>query len=205
MPSIVSTVYKALHTNVYLLQSKWQKWETTFNIQIWPNEFLRLFNYVWLVTKNSKLRSFQYKLLNHAVVTNIKLKLWNIVESDCCTLCNRDLETVTHLLVHCSKIQALWETIKNWCIQIEPEVDFSEKNIVFGTVSKNPKSTVNVIVLITKYYIYKSRCLNTKPQAIELKEYILWHHKMELLGAKVKGTFQKCESKWLPIITVIKY
>lgn len=100
MPSIVSTVYRSLHTNVYLLENKWQKWEIWLNIEIWPNDFLKWVNAIWSITYNSKLRTFQYRLLNHAIVTNVNLKLWKIVQFDSCTFCKNEAETIIHLFIN---------------------------------------------------------------------------------------------------------
>ena len=50
-----------------------------------------------------KLRSFQYRLLQRALITNVQLKRWKIIDSDNCTFCGMEKETVQHLLAYCQK------------------------------------------------------------------------------------------------------
>lgn len=204
--SIVSLAYKSFHTNVYLADAKRDKWCVILNISIWPNEFLKLVGRIWMITNYGKLRSFQYRLFMHAIITNVHLKIWKIIDNDFCTFCKSERESILHLLCDCPCVKHLWKTIENWCNRIEPySCTFSKETIIFNSISNNPKSVVNTIVLIAKYYIYKSRCFNNKPNVIALREEILWHHKMELLGARVKHKVGVCEEKWLNALTILKY
>lgn len=204
--SIVSAVYKSFHTHVYLLQNKWQKWETIFQVEIWPVDFLKVVNSLWNISRNSKLRSFQCRLLTSAVITNVQLKQWRIVESDLCSFCKTKKETIVHLLCECHCTGSIWQLIQHWCKLMNIiDVEFSHQKIIFNNVSPVSNSVINTIVLIAKFYIYRTRCFREEPNAIEFKKYLLWHHKMELIGAKVAKRSQKHHDKWQNAITVIKY
>lgn len=100
----------------------------------------------------------------------------------------------------------IWQQVKKWCEEIKNQtLDFADSRIMFNTISKEPKNIINMIVLITKHYIYRTKCMEQVLNVFQLKECILWHYKMELLGAKINGKQGKCEAKWLKAITVIKY
>ena len=60
----------------------------------------------------AKFRSFQYRVLQRALVTNIELKKWQIKESDLCTNCGEFRETISHLLVECEYSKELWDKVK---------------------------------------------------------------------------------------------
>ena len=59
-------------------------------------------------------RSFQYRLLQRGLVTNIQLKKWNISETDKCYFCHQTIETITHLLYECKKVQEIWTKVFQW-------------------------------------------------------------------------------------------
>lgn len=202
---LVRISYKALHTHLFLPDQKRNKWERILRIEIWPDEFSKNVKKLWLTTNYSKLRSFQYKLFMHAIVTNVQLKLWNIIESEMCTFCKVQPEDIVHLFCECTYVKNLISQVKEWCDMIDPTVVFSNQNILFNTVHSNPRHVINTIILIMKYYIYSSRCLQKSLSISHLKETILYHNKMEYLGAIVNNKRDKCTQKWEHAITVIKY
>ena len=57
------------------------------------------------ITNYMKLRPFQYRLLNKAIITNVHLCRYNIRTYDLCTLCNLEKETLHHILYECCKIK----------------------------------------------------------------------------------------------------
>ena len=54
-----------------------------------------------MVTVESKLRIFQYKVLNNILYLNDRLYKMGIVQTPLCSLCKREKETVIHLLCKC--------------------------------------------------------------------------------------------------------
>lgn len=202
---IVRIAYKTLHTNVYLLENKWNKWSRILSQDFWPNEFLAIVRRVWTASKNSKLRAFQYKLINHAVITNVHLKMWNLSASDLCSFCGLVSEDYLHLFCTCTKVAELRKYIIELCNNMSPDNNFSHKDFLLNTVNNNQQSIVNTITLVTKYYIYRNRCLEQPLSVNQLKEYILYHNKMEFLGSLVEGRVQKCKDKWEHALVHIKY
>ena len=78
-----------------------------------------------LVTIESSLRSFQYKLLNNILYLNDRLFKFNIVDSPLCSLCKLENESVLHILCRCTITQKLWKQLQTWIPNlpnIEPEI-----------------------------------------------------------------------------------
>ena len=77
------------------------KWEENLNdyfpITIWQKIFLD----IYITTKSVKLRYFQFQILHRTLVTNRKLKLWKIKESELCSFCELEVESIDHLLYDC--------------------------------------------------------------------------------------------------------
>ena len=74
-------VFKIIYTDLVnkkqaFPEKSYQKIKVQFNIEITKNDFLTLFQNIYKITLSSKLREFQYRLLNSAPVTNKDLYKW---------------------------------------------------------------------------------------------------------------------------------
>ena len=66
-------------------------------------------------TIESRMRIFQYKILNNILYLNDRLYKLGYVESPKYSLCNSETETMTHLFCHCSKTDQMWNSLTSWC------------------------------------------------------------------------------------------
>ena len=66
-------------------------------------------------------------------------------------------------------------------------------------------NTLQHIILIVKYYIYKSRCTGKIPTNLGCKEYLKYCIKIEKLSAKYVSPAKQeyILQKWLPLETVL--
>ena len=67
-----------------------------------------------IVTIESSLRSFQYKILNNILYLNERLFKFNIVDSPLCSLCGAYKESIKHLFCTCTVTQRLWDQLRSW-------------------------------------------------------------------------------------------
>ena len=63
----------------------------------WKRVYLLSFR----TTLETKLREFQFKILNRIVFTNEKLFRFDMAESDKCAFCQTEVESIEHLLFSC--------------------------------------------------------------------------------------------------------
>ena len=61
----------------------------------------KVYSLAFRTTLDSKLREFQYKILNNIVFTNDKLFRFGLSQSPNCTFCNEEPESIEHLLSRC--------------------------------------------------------------------------------------------------------
>ena len=61
----------------------------------------KLHSLAFETTLDTKLREFQYKILNLIVFTNEKLHRFKMVDSPLCAFCNAEVESLEHLLYFC--------------------------------------------------------------------------------------------------------
>ena len=73
----------------------------------WEKVFSLAFN----VTLESKLREFQYKILNCILYTNEKLFRLGLTDSPCCAFCQEDIESIEHLLFSCKVSFKFWQHV----------------------------------------------------------------------------------------------
>ena len=62
----------------------------------------KVYSFPFCTTLDSKLREFQYKILNNIAFTNDKVFCFGLSQSPNCTFCNEEPEYLEHLLSRCS-------------------------------------------------------------------------------------------------------
>ena len=132
------------------------QWERELEHKVDIQQFEQCFKDVYRVTNVPKLRSFQYRLLQRAIITNIQLVHWGVKSTNLCSFCELQRESYTHLFVKCEYVKELW-------LKVEPLMDcFSKDKISFDVdaimcnrlITTNPAHVKNLICLIVKQYIY---------------------------------------------------
>ena len=89
-------------------------------------EWKKIFSLPFTVTVETKLREFQYKILNNIVNTNDRLFCFKMIESPLCAFCNKEDESLEHSLFHCTTTKNVWLAFSS-CI--------SEQNISMETLT----------------------------------------------------------------------
>ena len=132
-----------------ILQKKWcsisQGNDFSFSFQDYQQALVSL----RLTTNVAKYRSFQFRLLLNAIITNKHLHAWGIKSSNLCYFCNMHIETVSHLFCDCTIIKDfwlhVWEEIKDRFPTTE-EICTSRENIILNSIIDNPKHVYNLFV-----------------------------------------------------------
>ena len=114
---------------------------------------------------DSKLREFQYKVLNQIVFTNEKLFRFGITQSPLCAFCQKEDEFIEHLLFFCKESCEFWKHVLSWLRDKDIYVgELKEVDLIFGKFDIQDDFTlINHILLLGKYYIYSRKCQNAKP------------------------------------------
>ena len=123
------------------------------------NQFGSLHMEIYKITNVAKYRSFQYRLLQRGIVTNIQLERWGLRPDNLCTFCKEEKETILHIFCECRHTLALWKRVAYMLRDNYGDVDIelSPKSIITGNISKLKVS--KFICLLTKQFRYKQRCL----------------------------------------------
>jgi len=132
-----------------------------------------------LVTIETKIREFQYKILNNIIFTNQKLFKLKMIESPLCTFCKRETKSLKHLFFNCYVTKFFWEAFCSWLIECSISLQpLTLTDIVFGIFNvEKDFDILNHLVLAAKLYIYKCKLNNVNPS-------------LQVYKAKIKGVYQ---------------
>ena len=106
---VASIMYRILNKNENMVKPVLKKWNMVLGVECTLVEFLGIIQRLYYLTISTKLRSFQYRFLFHAVITNKHLKHYGIKEHDLCSFCELYPESIKHLFYDCSEVQELWK------------------------------------------------------------------------------------------------
>ena len=111
------------------------------------------------VTIDTKLRIFQYKLLNNILYLNKHLFMFRKKDTKHCSFYKLQDETINHLSVECNYSKNLWRDLKTYCQPSFILPLLCPQSATFGFFDINPHSSLllNLILVSYKYYIYYSR------------------------------------------------
>ena len=112
-----------------------------------------------MVTVNTKLRVFRYKILSSILFVNKMLFKFRKVESPLCSFCKAEDETYIHLFYRCRKTFILWRQLQEIFSTALDFPSISPHSAIFGFLDDaiEHKLLINYILLIFKNYSYKAR------------------------------------------------
>jgi hypothetical protein len=75
-----------------------------------------LFNDIYRITNDTKLRNFQFKLLHHILPNNKLLHKMGIKNSVLCNFCNQEEDFILHYLWGCPVAKRFWTSFIIWLL-----------------------------------------------------------------------------------------
>ena len=116
-----------------------------------------------IATLETKIRIFQYKLLNNVLYLNKKLFQFGIISQSKCSFCDLYDETPHHIFYECTYTQNLWNQLRLYLSEKVALPVLNPQSAIFGftDVLDHNYLLVNHLLLIFKYNIYNSRVNNT--------------------------------------------
>ena len=91
--------------------------------------------------------------------------------------------TTQHLFWECPEVEKVWKALVKWLSHGHSQISISYENMALCNFEGNNASLINTIILVTKQYIYATRCV-MEYQGIE--------HRIATKNRKIK----KHVAKW---------
>ena len=110
----------------------------------------------------TKLRYFQYRLLNKDILTNVRRAKWADISTKC-SFCQCEEETILHIFLECEIVNKIWSALRKWFQKKSKQSVVTKTEIILNNTEDQ---FANVIILIIKQYIYASKCQNKTPSFI---------------------------------------
>ena len=194
------TVYHSLQEDVILVHNKYVKWIKDLGPDFCEDicHYGKLHQQINQLTNITKYRSFQYRILQRGIVTNIQLSRWNVITSELCTFCGEQRETILHLFCHCPIVFRLWSELREyiWQEYNTREIEITPTTIILNRIHKSRNHAINFICLVTKQYIYKTRCLQQEINFKALRSQIKSVETLEKYIAVKNMRLRVHEKKW---------
>lgn len=135
-----------------------QKWEAALQIpqhdrqDFWTSAYSLPFKLV----RETKLQTFQYKVLLRLITCNKYLKNIKIKQDDSCLSCP-ETDTLEHFLFLCPRVQTFWEGTTQWLArEADLQFNLTTEEYLFGIPHNSPNATIiNAIALYAKFYIHR--------------------------------------------------
>ena len=104
-------------------------------------------------------RMFQYKIVHDILPVNYKLYKWKVKDTDRCSYCFLERETIQHLFCECSYSVTLYCNIRDWAKKFKIILPMlNPVTILYGiTTWKSENDLVNHIILIYKQILFYHR------------------------------------------------
>ena len=188
--NITSAKSRAFYNEFILLKthepSALNTWVNEINTG--EQEFYESFPHTKDSFSETKLLDFQYKVLNGYLAVGTTLCKWQVRENSLCKVCS-GTDSIVHCLFSCQQTQRSLKEVYDYLSFCEcGEFDFTEKDIILGV----PDIAINMLLLITKQYIWKVRYFDLKFNLYSLR---IEFFKRVLIDKK-RLSNQKFEAKW---------
>ena len=204
--NLAKKIYSFFQEDIMLLHYKFIKWKQDLGDQACDftlTDFRQEFRNIYKITNVPKYRSFQYKLLQRGIITNVQLEKWNILPSSLCSFCRKEEETVIHLFCTCPVVIEFWKQVydliqSSYCSNV---VNFNTSvgDIVFNTIILPKNHIGNFVCLVAKQYIYASRCLGNQLMFPGFKSKIKLLENIEKYIAVKNNRLSTHSKKWAKI------
>ena len=72
----------------------------------------KIFIYPFISTNDTKLQWLQYRINHYILTTNVYAKKIGITNSDVCSFCKEEKETIIHILWECHKVNFIINSLE---------------------------------------------------------------------------------------------
>ena len=193
--AVSKTVYKELRNRVITIPSAQEKYRSSFinDTLDWPE----IYSLPHRVTSDTKMREFQFKLLNKYLVTNAFLYKIGAVSSSVCSFCGKENESLEHILIHYNYTKEFWAEVIKWLCSLNVNINnLNNKEIMLGMPNCEDELFVNHVLLIAKQYLYSCRWRKTFPIFKVFTSRLRKIQNLELVIAKSKNKLSLHTAKW---------
>ena len=173
----------------------YKKWLQSFDLEekLWQSYCTMTF----LCTIDTDLRWFQYKIMNRILFTNQLLFKLKLVESELCSFCHTQCETLIHFFCECNFSSNIWSELEKLIFaKTGFKIKFTKENILFGFKGSN-NNAFNCLSIVVKRTLYNNKLQNKIPYFSQFISSITNYYRKEKYIAMSKCREDKFKEKWI--------
>ena len=132
------------------------------------------------------------------IPTNRYLLKCNIGHTALCDFCSMDIETLNHLFWECIQVQHFWTNLSILLQEYNVHIKFNLRYILLGITGKNLTEVQlkNYIILLGKYFIFKSKYQKQQPNLLRFKSYLCQRINIEKQIYFMNDRLAQFNKKW---------
>jgi hypothetical protein len=172
------------------------KWATRYEVEM-ANDGWKAIYKSYSGIKDTRMKAFQFKVLNNLIPCNLYLKRIGKSDTDKCPNCN-NLDDIIHFLAECPETWLAWKQLERWWNGMTNQsIEIKEKDIMIGTVKNEPmQEQLSQIILATKWQIYANKLLGQGTCLYQILCAIRNMITIQKLIASKKDKMQKFTEMW---------
>ena len=149
----------------YPITQGWKTiWEKELDTTINDDQSKNIFVQFRQLVKPTKLQYFQYKILTRKLMTNMLQHKWDPSISRKCAMCQKEDETIIHIMYQCDLVKPLWELLQKACKHFSGlKINFNLSMIILNDYNGQQKALVNLLIAVMKQHIYAEKCKLNSP------------------------------------------
>ena len=173
-----------------------EKWSSDLHSTLDQAHLLKQNSYVFKYTNDINLRWFNYRIAHRILATNDYLFKIKIRNSNLCSFCGNEVETLKHLFISCELVDNIWTQLEQWiCEKCGFLLNYSKLELLFGKIG-NRLSAPNTIVILVKHYIYRQRLKGELLLFESIKRKIYDYYIMERYIDTINNRLDIFRKKW---------
>ena len=177
---------KVKNSNTHVLDTIVEKWMANTDIDTDTLSMSRSFYKHHINYKYTYLKYLQFRTLHHRFYTNDKLFTMGLVQSNLCSMCKIEVDSIEHMLLDCQYSRILWDNISDWIRELGmADYNLTTSRIIIGDLEN--ALAINSIILPTKKVIYNAKKKEQKPNIINVKHEVKNLYYQEKYRQCIKG------------------
>ena len=173
-----------------------EKWHVASDIRLNCKQWSIIYLIPYKCTLHTKFRWFQFRLTHRILGVNSFLAKIGKIESNLCTFCKSEEETLFHLFCTCPITQVFWDRVLTWIknkLNLTLVLDNQMK--LFGILDYR-MGALNVILLLCRYYIYRAKMQKSLLLFEHFQKDVKSYFNLEKYIFTKNGELTKFNRKW---------
>ena len=156
-------------------------------------DWVAIYQIPMLSSRFTKLHYFQFKVLHRYIGVNENLYKFGYVDSNLCTFCNVEIESIPHLFWQCDISTRFWKDVQDHVLKKNVILTMKDDILV---ILDTDNSIYNFVILHAKQYMYNARWNDHRLNVTAFKKQLENIYTIEKYIAEKNDKVEEWQKKW---------